>query len=69
MDPYTGWLDGQGWPFGRKVYRSELYQEIEGIEGVDHVETLLVNGDAGGSAVDVGEFSLLCLGDLSVTVR
>ena len=69
LDPYAGWLDGEGWPFGRKVYRSELYQQIEGIEGVDHVETLLINGDAAGSAVDVGEFSLLCLSDLNVTVR
>ncbi|HVO84770.1 MAG TPA: putative baseplate assembly protein [Syntrophobacteria bacterium] len=69
LDPYAGWLDGKGWPFGRKVYRSELYQQIEGIEGVDYVETLLINGDAAGSAVDVGEFSLLCVSDLSVTVR
>jgi hypothetical protein len=68
LDPYAGWLDGEGWPFGRKVYRSELYQQIEGIEGVDHVEALLINGDAAGSAVDVGEFSLVCLGDLHVTV-
>jgi len=68
LDPYAGWLDGKGWPFGRKVYRSELYQQIEGIEGVDHVETLLINGDAAGFAVDVGEFSLVCLGDLNVTV-
>jgi hypothetical protein len=69
VDPYVGWLDGEGWPFGRKVYRSELYQQIEGIAGVDHVETLLINGDATGFAVDVGEFGLVCLSDLSVTVR
>lgn len=68
LDPYAGWLDGAGWPFGRKVYRSELYQQIEGIEGVDHVESLLINGEAAGSAADVGEFSLLCLNDLNVTV-
>jgi Baseplate J-like protein len=72
LDPYVGWLDGEGWPLGRKVYRSELYQQIEGIEGVDHVETLFINGDPSVSAVDVGEFSLVCLSDLndlSVTVR
>jgi hypothetical protein len=68
LDPYAGWLDGEGWPFGRKVYRSELYQQIEGIEGVDHVDTLFLNGDRTVSLVDLGEFSLPCLGDLNVTV-
>ena len=30
----------QGWPFGRNVYISELYQVIEETAGVDHVESL-----------------------------
>jgi hypothetical protein len=68
LDPYAGWLDSEGWPFGRKVYRSELYQQIEGMEGVDHVETLFLNEDRAVSFVDLGEFSLPCLGALNVTV-
>jgi len=31
-----------GWPFGRDIYASEVYQVIEGIEGVDHVESLIL---------------------------
>jgi hypothetical protein len=41
----------KGWPFGRDVYASEVYQVIENTEGVDHVESLSLrarkNGDWG----------------------
>lgn len=38
--------DAEGWPFGRTVYRSEIYQLIESVEGVDCVEkvTLAASG-------------------------
>lgn len=38
--------DAEGWPFGRTVYRSEVYQLIESVEGVDCVEkvTLAASG-------------------------
>lgn len=32
-----GGVDGRGWPFGRDVYVSELYQLLENIPGVDYV--------------------------------
>lgn len=37
---------GEGWPFGRTVFRSEIYQLIESVEGVDCVEkvTLAATG-------------------------
>ena len=38
--PLTGGPDGNGWPFGRDVYASEVYQVVEGTTGVDHVESL-----------------------------
>jgi Baseplate J-like protein len=37
FDPYQGWLDGKGWPWGRSVYLSELYQVLGEINGVDSV--------------------------------
>jgi hypothetical protein len=40
LDPSTGGEDGAGWPFGRAVYRSELFQLLERLPGVDHVEEL-----------------------------
>jgi hypothetical protein len=30
--------DGKGWPFGRNVYVSELYQLLDQIDGVDYVQ-------------------------------
>jgi hypothetical protein len=32
--------DKKGWPFGRAVYISEVYQVIEDTSGVDHVESV-----------------------------
>jgi hypothetical protein len=35
LDPFTG-FDGTGWPFGRALFRSELFQRLEGVPGIDH---------------------------------
>jgi predicted phage baseplate assembly protein len=38
--PLVGGPDGEGWPFGRDVYRSEVLQAIDEVPGVDHVLSL-----------------------------
>lgn len=47
LDPFVGGHERTGWPFGRTVYRSELYRLLEGLPGVDHVETLELAGPDG----------------------
>jgi hypothetical protein len=37
FDPLRGGEDGRGWPFGRDVYLSEIYQLLSGLEGVAQV--------------------------------
>jgi hypothetical protein len=37
FDPLRGGLDEKGWPFGRSVYVSEVYQMLARIPGVDYV--------------------------------
>lgn len=37
--------DGKGWPFGRNVYVSELYQLLAQIPGVDYVENVTISSD------------------------
>jgi hypothetical protein len=37
FDPLEGGPDGKGWPFGRSVYVSELYQLLDQVPGVDYV--------------------------------
>ena len=37
FDPLEGGFDGKGWPFGRSIYVSELYQLLDRVPGVDYV--------------------------------
>ncbi len=47
LHPIKGGEDGNGWPIGRSVYISELYNVIEQVEGVNCVIKLSVSGDKG----------------------
>jgi hypothetical protein len=53
FDPLTGGPDKGGWPFGRHVYASEVYQVVERKASVDHVEalTLYAQQEAAGAWV------------------
>lgn len=42
LNPLTGGVDEKGWPFGRDIYPSELYQLLENLDGVDHVVSLSI---------------------------
>jgi hypothetical protein len=42
LHPLTGRWDGQGWPLGRRPYRSDLYRLLEAVPGVQHVQSLAV---------------------------
>jgi hypothetical protein len=37
-----GGPDGNGWPFGRPVYLSEVYELLEHIEGIDYIQAVRV---------------------------
>jgi hypothetical protein len=52
-----------GWPFGRDVYRSEILQVLDGVDGVDHVLRLDLIGN--GSPPQCGN---LCVGPLELVV-
>ncbi len=38
--PVFGWKDGKGWDFGHPVYLSDVYEQIEKIDGVDCIFNL-----------------------------
>jgi predicted phage baseplate assembly protein len=38
INPVSGGLDGQGWPFGRSLSVAEVYAAMQGITGVDYIE-------------------------------
>jgi hypothetical protein len=54
FDPLTGWIDKKGWPLGRSVYVSELYQLLGDIEGIELARR---STDARGTPID--EFVLI----------
>jgi hypothetical protein len=37
LDPHTGGPAGRGWPFGRSVYLSDIYDRLAGLQGADYV--------------------------------
>jgi len=55
LHPLTGGPDGEGWPFGTLPCRSDLYELLEGIDRVDHVEALSLVFDTDESTVRVAE--------------
>jgi hypothetical protein len=42
FDPLYGGRDKQGWPFGRNVYASEIYELLDHLAGVDYVESVIL---------------------------
>ncbi|HEX3035149.1 MAG TPA: putative baseplate assembly protein, partial [Thermodesulfobacteriota bacterium] len=45
LDPLKGGPDGNGWPFGRSAYPSEIYQVIDGVEGVDYATGISLSAE------------------------
>jgi predicted phage baseplate assembly protein len=40
LNPLVGGAEGQGWPFGRELYLSDLYTCIQRVEGLLNVQSL-----------------------------
>jgi len=57
LDPLIGGPDGNGWPFGRDVYRAEIMQVIDRVAGVDHLVSLELVADG-----CQGQCGNVCLG-------
>lgn len=52
LDPLNGGPDGNGWPFGRPVYPSEIYQVADSVEGVDYVTGVAISAEGDYQEVD-----------------
>jgi predicted phage baseplate assembly protein len=48
LHPLHGGPAGEGWPFGRTVYKSEIYQQIENVDGVDCAENMVLTATGRG---------------------
>ena len=71
LHPLTGGPDGEGWPFGRGVFLSDVAAILEGLPGVDHVEQLQLHFDTMvvGDRVNVAPDRMVVAGPLRITVR
>ena len=76
LHPLLGGQEGTGWPFGRWVYRSEIFQLLEGLPQVDHVVSLELqplspNGIAHTEGIEIPSSALIYAprGNIIVTVE
>jgi hypothetical protein len=71
LHPLTGGPDGQGWPFGRDVYLSDVAAILEAVQGVDYVAELdLELGDApAGTWVPVPPDRIVVAGPIHVVMQ
>lgn len=56
LHPLKGGKDGKGWPFGRPVYRVDLYHVIEDVPGVDFVDRVRLIDET--SKLEVDQFKV-----------
>jgi predicted phage baseplate assembly protein len=69
--PLTGGPNGQGWPFGRDVYRSEVLQVIDETPGVDHVLSLEISANGGEpqcANICIGPAGLVAVGQHQIEI-
>lgn len=55
LHPLSGGPEGDGWPFGEPPCLSDFYALLEGVEGVDHVDELVLRFHGTESTVTVRE--------------
>jgi hypothetical protein len=72
LHPLRGGPDKRGWPFGRPVYFSEMFQQLEGLPQVDHVETLALRtrlpGELTADGVQIPQEALVVAQEIRVQI-
>jgi hypothetical protein len=69
LDPMRGGSDGKGWPFGRPVYISEIYEVIDNVEGVDYVKSdLTLNNSRANESIEIPDHALVSPSDLTINM-
>ena len=71
LNPVNGGPSGQGWPFGRGIFLSDIstiLQKIPGVDYVDQVE-LIVNSSPAGDQVAVPPNKLIAAGPIQIVME
>lgn len=69
FDPIKGGKDGKGWMLGRPIYRSEIFQLLEGIKGVDHVVKVKINDSDKNLEIENYQLILLETRNIEVNIQ
>jgi hypothetical protein len=71
LHPLTGGPEGQGWPFGRHVYLSDVAAVLEAVDGVDYVThlSLLLNDTPQDERVAVPPDRMVVAGPLHIELQ
>ncbi|HYV10289.1 MAG TPA: putative baseplate assembly protein [Pyrinomonadaceae bacterium] len=68
FDPvFGGPVAGQGWPFGRAIFPSEISQQLVKVDGVDYVTKIAINGLEPGTPLRMPYNGLPAPGKHSIT--
>lgn len=73
LHPLKG-FEGEGWPFGRPVYESEIYEAVESVDGIDCVLDVDLTASGPGAryregSVEIGRSSLVYSEDHDVVIQ
>ena len=72
LHPLKGGREGRGWPFGRHVFKVDLYHVVEEVEGVDFVSRIRIFDEDKKIEVDqirIGEDELPFLVNVEITEK
>ena len=71
LHPLKGGPEKKGWQFGRSLFKSEIYELIDGTEGVDCVKGIdMIDGKYryDGEKIKISECGLVCSGKHSIRI-
>lgn len=66
FNPISGGPGGTGWPLGRHIYRSEVYNLLESIPGIDHVAKIEIDDNEDISTREILKHQLISLDKLDI---
>jgi len=53
LNPVVGGIAGDGWSFGRSLYPSDVYTSLQGVRGIEYIETLKLYLVRGGDRSEI----------------
>ena len=69
LDPIDGGPDGKGWPFGRRIWPSDIYRVVSRIAGVDRITAVTIDPDSGVDLDRLPAAALICAAENGLKVN